>query len=152
MGRPRTYQPRYCSVCDKELSRATRGIYCRAHYSLDTEANARRSASIKRTFAHNPHLLADRSHKVAEANRRPERRARSAQVCRDHKMWERGLAAATTPEARARQGRSCSQSRLAHIPIERLDDYRALVLKVGSSEALRLISEHQKTILERAHS
>lgn len=148
-GRPRTYVPRHCAECGAELSRSTRGSLCRAHYMNDAEANARRAAAIKRTFALNPHLLAERGRKIAEANRRPERRERSAQVCRDHKRWEQGLPAANTAEARARQGRAQSETKLAHIPIERRSDYRALVLKVGASEAYRLVMEHQTTVLTR---
>lgn len=150
-GRPRTYVPRHCSDCGAELSRSTRGNLCRAHYSNDVEANARRAAAIKRTFQLNPHLLAERSKKIAEANRRPERRERSAQVCRDHKRWEDGLAAANAPEARAKQGRTQSISKLSHIPLERQDEYRALVRKVGAPEAQRLVMEHQTIIIARAH-
>jgi hypothetical protein len=148
-GRPRTRQRRHCATCGKELSKSARGNLCRAHYTNDAEANARRAEAIKRTFLLNPHLLAERSRKIADANRRPERRARSAEIARERRLWEIGLAAANAPDARARQGKACSRNRLSHIPLERQDDYRALVLKVGAADAYRAVMEHQQAILAR---
>lgn len=113
--------------------------------------NARRAAAIRHTFALHPELLANRNRKVAEANRRPERRSRSAQVARDNALWEKGLPAMQSPEARKKQAASQSRARLSHIPIERQDDYRALVSKVGAKEAERLVLEHNAILAARAH-
>jgi hypothetical protein len=137
-GRPRTRQRRHCATCGKELSKSARGTLCRTHYTNDADANARRAETIKRTFAFNPHLLAKRSRAIAEANRRPERRARSVQLAHERKLWELGLAAANKPQARARQGKTCSANRLAHIPEDMRQYYLSLTrrgIKAAEAEA-----------------
>lgn len=148
-GRPRTRPIRNCATCGRELSRSTRGQYCRDHYTHDSAGREKRAASVKRYFALNPHALAARSKAVAEANRRPERRELARSQAVERRLWEQGLAAASAPEARARQGKACSESRLAHVPLERRDEYRSLSARYGAAEAFRIVMEHHATVLSR---
>lgn len=88
---------------------------------------------------------------LAESNSRPERRERARRQATEQRLWEAGLPCVTA-EARARQGRTQTENRLSHIPLERRDEYRVLAKKYGAAEATRIVLEHHETVLRRAHA
>jgi len=140
-----------CATCGTSLCRDNKSGLCRSCVWKDPSIAARRGEAIRRALMADP-IKRERHRKaVTEANRSPERRARSGQQCRELRLWEKGLAC-MTPEVRARQGRSSSNSRLAHIPLERREEYLRLAKKYGAAEAQRIILDHHAAVLRRGRA
>lgn len=105
-----------------------------------------RSEKIRMAYASRPELALA----VAERNRRPERRAQSAEQARrqqQHKIAQAGI----TPEARRRQGAATTATRLAHIPADVLEFYFDLTRRkrLKAAEATRIALDHHTAQLAR---
>lgn len=132
---------RTCLECGKVLAKRTKGNHCRAHYSLDPETEAKRRAAIRMAYKVRPELR----ERLARVNRSPEGRERSRALALKNEQW-RIAQAGVTPEARAKQGKATSATRLAHIPADLHDFYRDITGKgFKAEEATRLTLEHHET-------
>lgn len=140
-----------CTRCDARICRDNKSGLCRSCINKDPDFIARRSKAIRRAFMADPLLREKHRRAVAEANRRPERRERSGEQARRLRLWEHGLPKITA-EVRKRQGAAQTERRLAHIPLERRDEYRVLAKKYGAAEASRIIIEHQEVVLRRGRA
>lgn len=139
---------RFCS-CGVAITRHSRSGQCRTCAMSSPEVCERRTAGIRAAYRHNPDFLERQRRWMAELNRQPEARARSGEQARRIKLWEYGLPK-MMPEVRARQGKTLSDRRLAHIPEEVREEYRSLVARdFTAAEAERIVTEHLAREVER---
>ena len=105
-----------------------------------------RAEKIRRTYAARPELALA----VAERNRTPEARARSAEQCRRQEQW-RIAQAGLDSAARKRQGAATTASRLAHIPADVRDFYLDLTRRkrLKAAEATEITLAHHEAQLAR---
>ena len=139
-------------ACGKRLSWGNKSGKCRPCLNADPDYHARKAAAIRRAFQHHPELQTKRANAIAEANRRPERRAQSGEQARALRIWEKGLPATKSPDAIARQVQTMTERKLAHIPLAYRDEYRRLTRKYGAAEATRLILDHAQATARRAYA
>ena len=139
---------RVCLGCGGPVTTHSKTGRCRSCVWKVPEMAARRTVAIQRAFMADPEKRERHRQALAEANRRPERRAQSSEHARARRIWERGYAA-MTPEVRARIGKTLSEKALAHIPLERREEYKKLVKEIGAAEAARIVLAHQEAVLRR---
>lgn len=140
-----------CGRCGVGISRWSKTGHCRSCVFKVPEIAAKRSAAIKRAFMADPMKRERQRRGVAEANRRPEARERARRRAIESRIWEKGVEA-MTPEVRERIGRTQTEQRLAHIPLERRAEYKKLVKEIGAAEATRVILAHHEAVLRRGRA
>ncbi|BEV00097.1 helix-turn-helix domain-containing protein [Novosphingobium olei] len=135
-----------CATCGKDLSRANVSGYCQSHVWQATRAlpdfKERIRTGIKRKIATDP-IYKDGLRKRAIAlGQDPVINEKRTRHFVEGRIWEIGAKAAATPEARAKAGRSISDTKLAWCPQHLREQYRFLIRNhYGRDEARRLILE-----------
>jgi hypothetical protein len=138
-------------ACGKKLCWGNKTGMCRACINADPAFIARRADAIRKAFQHNPEYRVRHIEALAASNRRPDRRARSGQLARELRIWEKGLPNVTAA-SHAETARKTSEARLAHIPLAYRDEYKRLVRKIGAKDAARVILDLADANARRAHA
>lgn len=139
-----------CSDCAKPISLRSDGGRCRTcanqYLNSDPVLRAKKRETMKRVYA-DPIVAAQRAERSRLAAKKrlekPGERERLSAWGRE--VGAKNIAAAHTPEARAKAGRAISAAHLAHVP----SAYRALYRDLKrqnllASERLRLVLEQQE--------
>lgn len=140
-----------CRECGKALCWGNKSGLCRSCSNSDPEILQRRAEGRRKAFLYDPMKRERQRKAVSEANRRPERRARSGELARAIRLWDYGQAA-LTPESYRKAGWINSERKLAHIPLAYRDEYKGLAKKYGAAEAERMICELADAQARRAHA
>lgn len=137
--------------CDRPLHRRNKTGLCAAHVKSDPAYRARLAQSQRRALALDPTILERRAAAMRAKASTPEWKARNAELCRDRRLWEKGVAA-LTPEIRAQQGRTFSARHgvASWSPPELVDLARALRAHGATlEEAKRMVDEQHERDMQR---
>ncbi len=143
-----------CKNCSGPISAKNKSGYCKScapRFAKHPDHGERVRRALKRKFAADPEAK-ERARETARANLFSDkaRKARS-EAAKRIGLSEIGRRAASTPEARAKAGRTITAKRLAWCPPELRDEYLRLSRRCHyrKEEAKRIILEqHEKNMRE----
>lgn len=140
---------RLCRTCAAPITRYSKTGLCRACVRTDPDVSARKSAKVRLKYQSDPSYRENQRARTAEHNRSAKMRKLAGEKARAMRIWEKGLAC-MTPELRKQAGRTLSAVKLAHIPPELRDEYRALTRRRWyKDEATAMIMEMHDKQMQR---
>jgi chromosomal replication initiation ATPase DnaA len=143
-------QPRTCAECGGPIDPRNRSGYCTRHQNASPEKRRKISEALKRGHQLHPEWREQRRQAAIKAARNPANRERRAQLCRERRLWEKGVAG-HTPETRAKIAATQRAKKMAWCPPHLRAEARRLSqsLKLPHAEVRRIILEHHEAELRR---
>ena len=130
-----------CRTCRTPITKRSKTGLCCPCMRKDPDINARKSASVRKAYQANPEYRDQQRARLIEHNRSERMRELAGKKAKELRIWELGKDA-MTPDVRRRAGVTISARRLAHIPPELRDEYRALTSRRWhKAEATELVME-----------
>lgn len=114
-----------CRTCGGPRYKRSRTGLCGQCSRRDPAVAAKKSATIRERYATDPGMRERHHAAMVRHNQSVKMREVASRKAKTLRIWELAKAA-QTPETRAKAAKTLSERKMAHIPAELRDEYRAL--------------------------